>query len=232
MSKVHVGEWIWRFIAGVLFVAVAWMGWVIYQINLPQLVLASAFEAAAKAKVGDAGRAGPSVEGKVAPAAAEPAKDATPAPEAAKAAPASVPEPAKAAPAPEPVKPAPAPEKPAAPAKTPEQEITEAVQAWAKAWSSQDAEAYLSSYAADFKAPGGESRAAWEKARRQRIAAPKSISVTVDDLKIALEGEARAKAAFRQGYRSDVLEPMQTAKTLVLVRNEGRWLIQQETSGK
>ncbi len=230
MANAYVGEWIWRFVALMLFVAVGWMSWVIYQINPQPLVLAAAFEAATKARTSDDARRGPSREGLIkpapepvkpepAPASAEPAKaESTPA----------APEPEKAAAvpaAPEPSKPAPVP------AKTIEEEVAEAVQAWAKAWSSKDVDAYIASYAPDFKVPGGESRAAWEKSRRQRIAAPKSISVTVDDLKIAPEGDALARATFRQGYRSDVLQPMQTTKTLVLARNDGRWRIREERSG-
>lgn len=224
MANAYVGEWIWRFVAFVLLVAVGWMGWVIYQINPSPLVLAAAFEAATKARSPDDARQGPSKEGLIKPA-PEPVKP--------KPAPAPV-EPEKAAStpaAPEPAKSEPVPEKPAAPAKSLQEEVTEAVQAWAKAWSSQDADAYLASYAPDFKVPGGETRAAWEKSRRQRIAAPKSIAVTVDDLKIAPEGDARARATFRQGYRSDVLQPMQTTKTLVLERGEGRWRIREERSG-
>lgn len=242
MANAYVGEWIWRFVALVLLVAVGWMGWVIYQINPTPLVLAAAFDAATKARFSDDAQAGLRKEGLIkpapeparaeaAPAAPEPAKaepaPAAPEPAKAEAAP-KAPEPAKvetAAAAPEPPKPAPAP------AKSMEEEVTEAVQAWAKAWSSQDADAYLASYAPDFKVPGGEPRAAWEKSRRQRIAAPKSIAVTVDDLKIAPEGDARARATFRQGYRSDVLQPMQTTKTLILVRSDGRWRIREERSG-
>ncbi len=230
MANAYVGEWMWRFVALMLFVAVGWMGWVIYQINPQPLVLAAAFEAATKARSSDDARRGPSREGLIkpapepakpepAPASAEPAKaESTPA----------APEPEKAAAvpaAPEPSKPAPAP------AKTIEEEVTEAVQAWAKAWSSQEVDAYLASYAPEFKVPGGEPRAAWEKSRRQRIAAPKSIAVAVDELKIAPEGEDRAKATFRQSYRSDVLQPMQTTKTLVLVRSDGRWRILEERAG-
>jgi cytoskeletal protein RodZ len=53
MSKVKLGEWMWRFLAAVLLLAVGWMAWVIYQLNPPPLVMNAAFEAAAKAKVKD-----------------------------------------------------------------------------------------------------------------------------------------------------------------------------------
>ena len=69
-------------------------------------------------------------------------------------------------------KPAPAAEKPAADASG---EVLKAVNAWAQAWSKKDADGYLSYYAKEFKTPGGEARDAWEKTRRARVTAPKSI---------------------------------------------------------
>jgi Flp pilus assembly protein TadD/ketosteroid isomerase-like protein len=151
-------------------------------------------------------------------------------------------EPAKppvAAAAVEPAKPAaekpavekPASEKPAA-ASVGNADVIETVKAWAKAWSSKDVDGYLAFYAKDFKTPGGESRAAWEKARRQRIAAPKSISVSIDAPKASggADGQS-ASVTFRQGYRSDVIKSTSITKTLVMAKIGGRWLIQQERVG-
>jgi Flp pilus assembly protein TadD len=124
----------------------------------------------------------------------------------------------------------PAAEKPAAP-KAGNAEVLDVVNAWAKAWSAQDVDRYLAFYAKDFKTPGGEARAEWEKARRQRIAAPKSITVTVEAPKVTVVAEGQASVTFRQGYRSDVLKSAIATKTLVLARTDGRWLIQQERVG-
>jgi tetratricopeptide (TPR) repeat protein len=158
------------------------------------------------------------------------------------------------APAEKPAAPKPAPEKPAekpkpvekpaaqkpaaaaekAPAQKPGDnagaEVVAAVNGWAQAWSKKDADGYLAYYAKDFKTPGTESRADWEKARRARIAAPKSISVAIASPKVTMSGADRATVTFRQNYRSDVLKSSNT-KTLVMVKNEGRWQIQQERSG-
>jgi len=126
----------------------------------------------------------------------------------------------------------PAAEKPAPPkAAAGGADVLDAVNAWAKAWSAQDVDRYLASYAKDFKAPGGEPRVEWEKGRRQRIAAPKSISVTVDAPKVNLTGDNQATVTFRQGYRSDVVKTANTTKTLVMAKIDGRWLIQQERVG-
>jgi Flp pilus assembly protein TadD/ketosteroid isomerase-like protein len=124
----------------------------------------------------------------------------------------------------------PAPEKPVT-AKSGNAEIVETVNAWAKAWSAKDVDAYLAFYGKDFKTPGGEARADWEKARRQRISAPKSIAVTVESPKVSVAAEGQASVSFRQGYRSDVIKSANTTKTLVLARIDGRWLIQQERVG-
>ncbi len=122
----------------------------------------------------------------------------------------------------------PAPAKPAAEAAG---EIVKAVNGWAQAWSKKDVDGYLSYYAKDFKTPGGESRADWEKARRARILAPKSISVSIASPKVTMHGANQASVSFRQSYRSDVMKA-NSPKTLVMSRNEGRWQIQQEKAGK
>src|SRR5882672_5071605 len=121
-----------------------------------------------------------------------------------------------------------APEKPAADSNA---EVLKAVKGWAEAWSKKDAEAYLSYYAGDFKTPGGEARPAWEKTRRERIAAPKSIEVKVDSPKVTLRGSNEASVTFRQNYRSDKLTSSNT-KTLELVKADGRWQIREEKAGK
>src|SRR5688572_17864617 len=128
-------------------------------------------------------------------------------------------------------KPKPAAEKPApAPAADPSAEVLKAVNGWAQAWSKKDADAYLAYYAKDFKTPGGEARASWEKTRRARITAPKSISVSLGSPKVTMNAADRATVTFRQNYRSDVLKS-NSQKTLVLVRADGGWKILEEKSG-
>jgi tetratricopeptide (TPR) repeat protein len=133
------------------------------------------------------------------------------------------------------VEPKPAPDKPAEkpaekPAAAGNVEILDTVNAWAKAWSAKNVDAYLAFYGKDFKTPGGEARGEWEKTRRQRISAPKSITVTIEAPKVSM-ADGKASVTFRQGYRSDVLKATSTTKTLVLARTDGRWQIQQERVG-
>ena len=108
--------------------------------------------------------------------------------------------------------------------------MLKAVNGWAQAWSKKDADGYLSYYAKEFKTPGGEARAAWEKTRRARITAPKSIAVGIESPKVTMNGADRATVTFRQNYRSDVLKS-NSRKTLVMVRSGGRWQILEEKSG-
>ncbi|HEX4798630.1 MAG TPA: tetratricopeptide repeat protein [Burkholderiales bacterium] len=137
-----------------------------------------------------------------------------------------------------PTKPAPAKAKPAAtkPGGEPaharggsEEEVLQAVLAWAGAWSRQDVKGYLASYAKDFKTPKGEGRPQWEAARTQRISSPKKIEVAVESPKVTLKGDS-AVVTFRQAYRSDSLK-IKGSKTLHMVRSDGRWLIQEERAG-
>jgi len=127
-------------------------------------------------------------------------------------------------------KPTPAPEKLAAPGSDASAEILKIVDDWAAAWSRKDADAYLTFYSPDFKTPGGEARENWEKTRRARITAPKSISVSLESPKVTMDGADRASVTFRQNYKSDVLKS-NSRKTLTLIRAGDGWKILEEKSG-
>lgn len=128
-------------------------------------------------------------------------------------------------PKPEPVKPAAS----ASPADA-NKAITTAVKAWAKAWSSQDVDRYLASYADSFQAPGGD-RKAWEETRRERVGSPQKIRVDINDLRIKLEGDDSAKASFRQSYRTGRTS-LRTDKTLIMKKVGDSWLIEQELTDR
>jgi tetratricopeptide (TPR) repeat protein len=118
--------------------------------------------------------------------------------------------------------------KPAVPtAKADSDAVLAAVDGWAKAWSSKNADAYLAYYAPNFQVPGGEARANWEATRRDRIVKPKLIQVTIGSPKVSIDASGRATVKFRQGYKSDALNTS-GAKTLTLVKNNERWQIIQE----
>ena len=119
--------------------------------------------------------------------------------------------------------------KPAADADGEREKVLEAVNGWAKAWSTRDVQGYLNHYGPDFRIPGGQSRKRWEEERRARIVDKESITVTVGDPKVTINGN-KASVKFRQTYVSDSFTA-NTNKTLVLSRQNGKWLIQQELAG-
>jgi len=154
------------------------------------------------------------------PPAAKPAPLPPPAP-----VPAPAPKPAAAAPAPVPA-PAPAP---AVASSNGVAEVTEAVHAWATAWSRRDMAGYLAAYTPDY-ATAGKSHKAWEEDRKTRILPRKRIAVQVSDLRVSVNGD-KAQAHFKQIYESDTLSTS-GHKTLDLVRSpSGKWLIRQESVG-
>jgi len=106
-------------------------------------------------------------------------------------------------------------------------ELINTVHAWAGAWAKKDVAGYLAHYAKDFKTPKGEARGDWEKARKQRISAPKKIEVGIESPKVSIRGDNAASVNFRQIYRSDVIKTSGT-KTLVMVKTNGKWLIREE----
>ena len=122
----------------------------------------------------------------------------------------------------------PAEEKPAADESA---AVLKAVNDWAEAWSRKNVDAYLAFYASEFDPPGKASRSDWEKERRQRIEAPKSVAVSVESPKVTMRGANEAAVSFRQNYRSDKLKST-NRKTLDMVKTEGGWQIRREQAGK
>lgn len=148
-----------------------------------------------------------------------------PAPAPTPAARAPVAEPAAAAPATAEVQPA-SPTQTASTAVALSTEVGKAVDAWRSAWSRKDVKAYLAAYADNFQTPGGVPRSTWEAERRQRITKPGTISVSLENLRIEINGDT-AIARFRQDYRSNHLKT-KSNKVLHLRKQNGRWLIEQE----
>ena len=102
---------------------------------------------------------------------------------------------------------------------------------WANAWSAKDIDLYLSKYAQDFKTPNGDAFSLWQTSRRQKISSQGKILVEIEDLKLSMKTENSARIQFKQKYSSDKLTEMSN-KSLVVKKIDGRWLIQEEISGK
>lgn len=108
-------------------------------------------------------------------------------------------------------------------------EVLNAVNQWARAWSNQDMKTYLAAYGPDFVPPKGVSRKAWEQDRVARIEGKRKIEVTIQDPKVEISGSS-AIVKFRQIYRSKGLNS-NARKTLHLSKTNGKWLIKQEKTG-
>ena len=110
-----------------------------------------------------------------------------------------------------------------------ERDVESAVRAWAAAWSGKDMGGYFESYGKNFATPNGQERKAWEEDRRKRIQGKSRISVKIESLSIAINGD-KATAKFKQGYSADSLNVI-SRKTLNLAKAGDRWLIVRESTG-
>lgn len=107
-------------------------------------------------------------------------------------------------------------------------EARAAIDAWARAWSQRNVDAYVAAYTPDFSGRGGRSlsRNAWVEQRRDRIMSKQSISIEIDRPELVARGD-KVVATFTQRYRGDN-HTETSRKRLELVRGANGWLIQQE----
>ena len=108
-------------------------------------------------------------------------------------------------------------------------EVQTAVLNWGAAWSNKDLKAYFSAYGKDFSPSGGASRSAWEAERRARIEGKSKISVRLEGLQVAVNGN-KATAKFRQDYRANGIA-ISSRKTLELAKQGESWKIVREAVG-
>jgi len=108
-------------------------------------------------------------------------------------------------------------------------DIETQVRSWAEAWSAKDYSGYTGFYSSTFTPDGGLSREDWDQLRRARISPRERISVTVDKLRVRMDGEERAFAEFEQTYRSNIFND-RVQKTLEMIKVDGKWLINRESS--
>jgi ketosteroid isomerase-like protein len=149
--------------------------------------------------------------------------------------PAATPAPVTPAPTPAPVvkeEPKPVAKRPEPKDETPPQAaaISKAIQNWAGAWARKDVKSYLGHYARDFDPPKGLNRKAWEEERTQRLTKPGTIEVDLENVKVVSVNGDRATVKLRQHYRSANLSTSSN-KTLNLINQDGKWVIQQERVG-
>jgi hypothetical protein len=109
------------------------------------------------------------------------------------------------------------------------QDVQAAVDLWARAWSDQDVEQYLSAYASDFVVPGRQSRRQWEGLRRSRLTRPSRIEVSLSYDLFELLADNQVLVDFTQVYDSNLFSD-KTRKRLLLKKQGEQWRITSEQS--
>ena len=106
-------------------------------------------------------------------------------------------------------------------------EATAIVEAWARAWSEQRVEDYLSFYSSTFEPAAELSLGEWESQRKKRVSEPARIEVLVAMADLRTLDKDRVEVVFLQSYESDLMADL-VVKTLLLVREDGNWKIDAE----
>lgn len=109
-----------------------------------------------------------------------------------------------------------------------ESEALAAVETWRTAWSGQDIDGYLASYADSFTPAKGRSLASWKKLRKTRVTSPQGITLNLSKEKVQVVDDNNVKVSFKQYYKATGRNAIHTNKTLVLKKVDGTWLINKE----
>lgn len=140
-----------------------------------------------------------------------------------------------------------APLRPAAPVAAPAAKVVDTVQpkatlidtydqvekklaAWKAAWMQRDHKAYISHYAAGYKADAA-SASAWQAQRQRVLAAAGNIELSFSDLKIIPTSQTEVRVSMTQTYKSTNLNET-GQKQLFLQRIDGEWKIVSEIFSK
>ena len=107
------------------------------------------------------------------------------------------------------------------------QSIEAAINQWVNAWSNQDVDGYLASYAKEFIPSKGLSKSRWKKERTERLLVPSYIKIKLSNLEINMRGKNYARVDFTQTYRSDTYKD-RAKKELLMEKIDGEWLIIKE----
>jgi hypothetical protein len=111
------------------------------------------------------------------------------------------------------------------------QQVSDALERWAKAWSDKNVEGYLELYSPAFMPANGMDRQKWEAFRRERLLAPASIEVKLESLKVEPGEDGRQAASFLQTYKTEAVK-LRSRKHLVLERIGKIWMIVAEGEAK
>lgn len=108
--------------------------------------------------------------------------------------------------------------------------VVQALNDWAEAWRTKNANQYLGFYADKFKPDGALSKKNWVAQRKQRLSGKQGdISVALEDVQVQVQGR-QATAQFFQKYQSKVFSDQVTKQlNLEFDAKLNRWLIVKES---
>ncbi|CAN5446652.1 hypothetical protein BH11PSE7_BH11PSE7_13830 [soil metagenome] len=123
----------------------------------------------------------------------------------------------------------------------PKKDIADMIDLWLKAWMAKDMQRYLSFYAPAFDAERSNysasynsknmARASWLAYRKRLVTKPGDVSVSASNVRVEMKSENLAELHFNQDYRSNDYND-KVEKVLQVVKKDGRWLINRESSIK
>jgi cobalt-zinc-cadmium efflux system membrane fusion protein len=101
-----------------------------------------------------------------------------------------------------------------------------ALENWRHAWESKDMAGYLAAYVADFHGDQS-SRDAWVKQREARINKPIDLDIRISDAQVEPVDDSQVRVQFRQLYQAGGYHAT-ALKSLLMILEQGKWLIQEE----
>lgn len=109
----------------------------------------------------------------------------------------------------------------------PDVELMETLQSWVDAWSSLEADQYLSHYSNEFIPEDGSDLGNWVKMRTAALEQAEFIRISLQEINIELVTPSFVVASFIEQYESNLTRSDQH-KQLSFRKSEGKWLITDE----
>jgi cobalt-zinc-cadmium efflux system membrane fusion protein len=101
-----------------------------------------------------------------------------------------------------------------------------ALENWRRAWERKDMAGYLAAYVSDFHG-ALSSHDAWVKQREARINKPVNLDISISDAQVEPVDDSQVWVQFRQLYQAGGYR-VATLKSLLMILEQGKWLIQEE----
>ncbi len=108
-----------------------------------------------------------------------------------------------------------------------QQELTQALNGWASAWSDQNVQDYLNHYISGYQPNSKTSNRKWRSTRNIRLSKPTFIRVGVSDVTMSALPDGRVRVVFLQNYTSNSFQD-NIYKSLIFSRDNRSWKISAE----